>query len=152
MTICFNLGERGRETTNECTYTLCGATPTLLKPLGFRIEFIGIAFELKELSRGVCQSGVRVRLREWKGETSKFSVRRSLPPSLRPNPFICENEQSHPAKKESENVCVCSSRVVEKWREREEEMKFCRVLVGTVSVFQPLVRSLLSLPNRCLAC
>ena len=30
-----------------------------------------------------------------------------------------------------------------KGREREEEMKFCRVLVGTVSVFQPLVRSLL---------
>ena len=66
-------------------------------------------------------------------------------PSLRPNAFICENEQSHPAKKESENVCVCSSRVVEKGREREEEMKFCRVLVGTVSVFQPLVRSLPSL-------
>ena len=76
--------------------------------------------------------------RRWKGTEGDFKVFASAKPPL---PFICENElRKNPRER-------ARSRVVEKKEGRKREMKFCRVLVGTVSVFQPLLFVLLPSPE-----
>ena len=77
--------------------------------------------------------------RRRKGTEGDFKVFASAKPP--PLPFICENEL-----RKNPRTCAFESRGKRK-EEREREMKFCRVLVGTVSVFQPLLFVLLPSPE-----